>query len=186
MLVNKLEQLALQLDSVADNPERRITVLQQVPTINSTVDDVLRTVEARHAQFSDRLLARQQLQAAIGADIDMPAAAKEMLATDQLAFYAELLGDMLYFFTGSERGRCVAFNLTVEELLFFVRLLLEEKVMDVETLKAVFLFLSRHARTSGSETLSYESLRKKYSNVGQNAKERVAALVERLARRAAQ
>jgi len=185
MLFNKLEQLMVQLDGLVADPDKALTILQRADQVNAEVAAALEAIEQSRTRFQERLFARRQLQEAIGMDARMPHAARRMLAADQLAFYTELLRDMLLFFTGSERGRCVSFNLTVEELLFFIRLLLEEKVMDVETLKSVFLFLSRHARTTGSESLSYESLRKKYSGVGNNAKNKVEALLARLGARAA-
>ena len=159
---------------------------EELQRVNGAISAVLAAVVARQQEFENRLTLRKQLQEVFGAESDMSAGARRMYVEDQLAFYRQLIGEMLTFFTGSEHGRCVSFSLTVEELLFFIRLLLEEKVMDAGALKPIFLFLSRHARTVGSGTLSYESLRKKYSGVQIGAKRRVGELLSSLAQRVEQ
>lgn len=186
MILNSLEQLAADVDRLADGAGAAADIGSRAERLNDGLEETLEAIAARHRQIAERLALRRQLQAAVGFDKEMPTGVRQMLATDQQAFYRQLLGEMLQFFTGSEQGRCVSFGISVEELLFFIRLLLDEKVMDVGALKSIFLFLSRHAQTPGSEALSYESLRKKYSSVGRAPRERVQRLLVRLADRAGQ
>ncbi|PPK99500.1 hypothetical protein [Parapedobacter indicus] len=184
MVFSKLEQLSLQVEGGVGLAGDVQNFLEQLQHINGGISEMLEAVVARQQEFENRLAIRRQLQEVFGSGNEMPAGARRMYVEDQLAFYRQLIGEMLAFFTGSEHGRCVSFSLTVEELLFFIRLLLEEKVMDAGALKPIFLFLSRHARTAGSGTLSYESLRKKYSGVQLGAKRRVGELLLRLVQRA--
>ncbi len=185
MIFNKLEYLSLQIDNAIGMSNKEVGSALQLQLMNDTISEVLDAVSTQQRQFESRLATRRQLQAVLAPEHDMPSEAKQMYVEDQLAFYRQLIGEMLTFFTGSEQGRCVSFSLTVEELLFFIRLLLEEKVMEAGALKPIFLFLSKHARTVGSDALSYESLRKKYSGVQAGAKRRVSELLSSLAKRAA-
>lgn len=183
MLLSKLEQLALRAARLADCPGDAGDLRDISEQLNEGLQALMLDMANQQQRFAERLSTRIQLQAAIGFGEGAPSSARKMHAADQQAFYNQLLGEMLQFITGSDQGRCVSFELSVEELLFFIRLLLEEKIMDVGALKFIFLFLSRHARTPGSEMLSYESLRKKYSGVQLGAKRRVGELLANLMRR---
>lgn len=184
MILSRLEQLVQYAERLADSQGNVDDLRTSSAQLNEQLEAMMREMASQHEQFAERLSTRVQLQAAIGFKEDAPSDVRRMYAADQQAFYSQLLGEMLQFFTGSNQGRCVSFGLSVEELLFFIRLLLEERVMDVGTLKGIFLFLSRHARTPGSDMLSYESLRKKYSSVQMGAKRRVGELLTYLAQRA--
>ncbi|WP_257667198.1 hypothetical protein [Parapedobacter tibetensis] len=142
-------------------------------TLNQRIRSLLEQIGQKQSVMIDRLDTREMLQNALKPMAGMPPQAWQMYANDQLAFYQDLVADMMAFFTGNDQGRCVAFALTVEELLFMIRLLLDEHIMDTRALKPIFLFLSRYASTSGSATLSYESLRKKYSRTGPAAHSKV-------------
>ena len=129
MIFSKLEYILLQIDNTAASRDGVVDSAQQLQRMNEMIGDVLDMVKTRQRLFETRLDARRQLQAVFGPEHDMPDEAKGMYMEDQLVFYRQLLAEILTFFTGSGQGRCVSFSLTVEELLFFIRLLLEEKVM---------------------------------------------------------
>src|SRR5690606_22092211 len=149
MILSRLEQLVQYAERLADSQGNVDDLRTSSAQLNEQLEAMMREMASQHEQFAERLSTRVQLQAAIGFKEDAPSDVRRMYAADQQAFYSQLLGEMLQFFTGSNQGRCVSFGLSVEELLFFIRLLLEERVMDVGTLKGIFLFLSRHARTPG-------------------------------------
>src|SRR5690606_10377475 len=99
-------------------------VKRQSEQLNERLETLMQELANRQQQLAARLSARKQLQTAIGFDKDMSLGARKMFAADQQAFYQQLLGEMFQFFTGSDQGRCMSLSLSVEELLFFVRLLL--------------------------------------------------------------
>jgi len=59
----------------------------------------------------------------------------------------------------------------------------EEGVVQTATLRPVFRYLSRYARTERYSWLSYESLKKRYSMRHDDACKNVKKLLERLIRR---
>ncbi|GGG96575.1 hypothetical protein GCM10007415_34730 [Parapedobacter pyrenivorans] len=185
MLLHKLENIGQQVDVVRRRLENTADLNDDITALNSMSYNALSELGERYQRLGDSLNARRNLQEAIQPALELPIEARRMYVLDQLSFYERFVSEMMTFLTGSDYGRCISFSLSVEELLFFLRLVLEEQVMDAGALKPIFLFLSRHARTSGSDTLSYESLRKKYSAVGEGAKKRVAALMANLTDRAA-
>src|SRR5690606_2710789 len=104
-----LEYLSLQIDNAIGMSNKEVGSALQLQLMNDTISDVLDAVSTQQRQFESRLATRRQLQAVLAPEHDMPNEAKQMYVEDQLAFYRQLIGEMLAFFTGSEQGRCVSF-----------------------------------------------------------------------------
>ncbi len=177
MLFNRLDYLYQRIEDPLKQAIDVPTCLHILDEINAEIQEVLDNIRTTHQRYHEKTVARQAMQQWLKPSEGVPDEAIRMYLSDQIDFYQELVADMMAFFTGSERRRCVAFALSVEELLFMIRLLLEEKLMETNALKPIFLFLSRYASTTGSATLSYESLRKKYSGINPTAKRNVKRLL---------
>src|SRR5690606_39495757 len=100
MVFSKLEQLALQVDGSVGIGDDMQDVAEELQRVNGAISAVLAAVVARQQEFENRLTLRKQLQEVFGAESDMSAGARRMYVEDQLAFYRQLIGEMLTFFTG--------------------------------------------------------------------------------------
>lgn len=160
--------------------------LRILEEINTELQAMLEDIHQAHSQYEEKTRTRKAMQQWMKPTEDTPPAAVGMYLNDQFGFYRDLIEDMMAVFTGSERTRCVSFALSVDELLFMIRILLDEQLMGTKALKPIFLFLSRYARTTGSDTLSYESLRKKYSRSNPSARRNVRQMLAHMMARAEQ
>lgn len=186
MLFNRLDKLYQSLENPRQHAHDLPSSLQILEDINSELQALLDDICQAHSQYADSIHTRRAMQHWLAPAQDAPPAAIAMYLGDQFDFYRGIIEEMMAAFTGSERARCVSFALSVDELLFVIRLLLEERLMETKALKPVFLFLSRYARTAGSASLSYESLRKKYSRSSPAARQHVGRILAQLVTKAQQ
>lgn len=186
MLFNRLDKLYQSLENPMQHAGDCPASLKILEDINSELQSLLDDIRQAHGHYAESLSTRRAMQHWLAPDREAPSAAIAMYLNDQFDFYREIVADMMAAFTGSERNRCVSFALSVDELLFMIRLLLEEQLMETQALKPIFLFLSRYARTIGTASLSYESLRKKYSRTNPAARQHVGRILAKLASRAEQ
>lgn len=71
-------------------------------------------------------------------------------------------------------------NMSVAQLAYFIRLLVEEKIITNRNQREVLQFFARFTRTKKAENVSAESLRTRYYNVDTSTKEAVKDLIIRL------
>jgi len=63
-----------------------------------------------------------------------------------------------------ESQRCVV-NISVRKMLMLLRLARDVELLPDDPLKHAFVFITKHFRTAQQEQISYESIRKKYSQM---------------------
>lgn len=83
----------------------------------------------------------------------------------------------------AEDQRC-KIHLTAAQIVLLVRLARETEILPDVALKQSFAFLSAHITTQKQQRLSYESLRKKYSEIDPKNLQAIRAVLQRLIRAA--
>jgi len=101
---------------------------------------------------------------------------------EQRKFYADMVERMDGYLAYDESAS-VTFALTALEALYFLRILIEEGVIQVDSLQPVFRYLSRYGKTERHANLSFESLKKRYSLRHEGARKNVKQMLTNLIRR---
>ena len=159
-------------------------VKTQIPAVlesyNESLHAFLENLERLLQHLRDDLAARQALQRTMNKTV-MAEGAAQMFWQDQLHFYSQWLKTIDRQFY-DDQDRC-ALRVTVKELLWLLRLLNDEQLIASHQLKQLFQFISLHMRTEKQELLSYESLRKKYSQLDVEVLRNVKTLLNTLLKR---
>lgn len=79
-----------------------------------------------------------------------------------------------------EISKKVAFNLSVAQLAYFVKLLVEGRVIDGTNQNELMRFLANHCQTLKTEEISFKSLSSKFYNIEQSTKQSVKDIVIKL------
>lgn len=115
---------------------------------------------------SDLLMARVELQTQLSA-VHMSDEAKQIWMVDQLAFYKVWVTDLQAQLTG--RKDICTLKISSKELLLIARLLRDMDLFEQCSLKQMLGFICASFCTVNQQRLSYESMRKKYSDVDQGS-----------------
>jgi hypothetical protein len=129
------------------------------------------------AKELDNRIGFQQAVSNMGLD----EAAFLMFWRDQMSFYSSWLEDFDRQWY-EDQERCLL-KLSVKEMLMLLRLSKDLKLLGDSQLKQLFQFISLHFRTDKQEVLSYESLRKKYSQIDLETLRQVKNLLDKLSSR---
>lgn len=176
MFLRKLEVLAADIAAMINRKQQETWDYEALQTINKQIDQLLAEAMGRLDHLKAELTLRSELQQILQkAGLEGKASA-QMLWDDQMNFYLNWMGKAQAYFS-DETDTYVSFSLTVIELLFLLRLLMEEGVLKTETLQPVFLFISKYAGTQQQRVLSFSSLQKKYSTHHQSARNQVRKLL---------
>ena len=89
--------------------------------------------------------------------------ALQLFWNDQLGFYASWIDNWLEQ-TEPVNQRCVV-NISMRKMLMLLRLARDAEVLPDDPLKHAFVFITKYFRTAQQEHISYESIRKKYSQM---------------------
>ncbi|SEK53536.1 hypothetical protein [Parapedobacter koreensis] len=181
-LADGVERLLSLLDSLDEARSMRET--DPWLSFNAQVQALLEDLDGQQQRCRQQLMARAALHDMVGQAAFPSVGAAGMYHEDQRQWYRHFLGDLQQYISGGVEGRCLRVSITVVEVLFLLRLFVEEGVIEVRQLKPVFKTLSRYMATPHQERLSYESIRKKYSIAPGEARVKVRRLLERLLNRA--
>lgn len=151
-------------------------------SLNASLRGVIEEAADQLEEWNMELRAREELQQRILAALPESARIKELWWNDQRAFYAELLERMDTYLNYDDTA-AVTFSINALEMLFLVRLLIEEGVLKTQTLQPVFRYLSRYGRTERHNKLSFDSLKKRYSMQHEGSRKKVKQLLMNLIRR---
>ena len=113
-------------------------------------------------QQSDVLLARSELQSLLTTSA-LSDEARQIWMADQLAFYKVWIGNVGFQLAGLKET--CTLKIPSKELLLLLRLLKDMELVEQGSLKQMLTFVCASFRTVNQEHLSYESLRKKYSDM---------------------
>ncbi len=70
--------------------------------------------------------------------------------------------------------------LTVAQIAFFLKILVEVKIIDHQIQAEVIRFIARHFKTKKTDTIAVESLRTKYHNVESSTIEAVGKIIAKM------
>lgn len=102
--------------------------------------------------------------------------ALQLFWNDQLGFYASWIDKWLEQ-TEPVNQRCVV-NISMRKMLMLLRLARDVEVLPDDPLKHAFVFITKYFRTAQQEYLSYESIRKKYSQMDEATITEVEVLLQ--------
>ena len=104
---------------------------------------------------------------------------KQLFGQEQYLFYKRLWDEFAALLPTDERQEDLYFriSITAVQLLFLLQIMHEAKVIEAPKKGNLFAFISKHVGTFNQETLSYESLRKKYHAVDRNTIVKVRRLL---------
>ena len=74
----------------------------------------------------------------------------------------------------------ISLNLSVAQLAYFVKLLVEVKIMDGTNQNELMRFLVNHCQTFKTEVISFKSLSSKFYNIEQSTKQSVKDIIIKL------
>lgn len=128
-------------------------------------------------QLFQEITIRADMQEAIDISL-LKSEAYEAFFKDQLQFYRQWLNQFDQLLTHAS-GKCTM-GLTSRQVLLFLRLARDMELLSEKQLKPYFYFLSANFRTTYQESLSYESIRKKYSQLDERTLKDVEHLLEKM------
>ncbi len=131
---------------------------------NSQILEFMAALRKFSSDMQEQIDARIELQGAIKIS-GINHSAYESFYHDQIAFYRQWLsgfGEVMR----TDKGKC-AIGLTARQILFLLRLARDLGILAEQQLKPYFYFLQTNFKTNAQDNLSYESLRKKYSQLDQ-------------------
>lgn len=184
MLRDKLEQLLEEIGRLDPPAESTTWDASTFDRLNKRLMTILDGAADRLGDFRVRLEVRKGLQALYDRVEDIEPAVAREIWREQHDFYPQLIGDIRRCI-GDEQASLVTFSITVAELLYLLRLFIDNGIVETDALRPIFEFFSDHVQTRQGRKLSFASLQKKYSRVEPATKQRVKRLLLDLAMRIA-
>ena len=129
---------------------------------------------------SNMLLVRSELQSLIATSA-LSEEARLIWMADQLAFYRVWIANVEDQLAGLKET--CTLKIPSRELLLLLRLLKDMDLVEQGSLKQMLTFICASFRTVNQEHLSYESLRKKYSDMDRNSILKVRKLLTNMSER---
>ncbi|WP_028298208.1 hypothetical protein [Olivibacter sitiensis] len=153
---------------------------QLLDSLNTDAYRLLERLDALRQQQLHELQGRARLQRAMdGLPLDEEVFA--LFCKDQVSFYGRWLARFDSEF--SAQGAHCALQLSAREILLVLRLAKDLQLLGDRPLKPLLQFVSLHLRTHRQEPLSYESLRKKYSQLDAETLRQVKQLLIKMNQR---
>jgi len=163
----------LELQNEAGIKERRTVLL----AFNKQIMEFVTALGHFCSDMQEQVDARIELQQTIEHS-DINHTAYEGFYLDQIAFYRRWLSGFAELMpTG--RAKC-SIGLTARQMLLLLRLARDTGILAEQQLKPYFYFLQASFRTNAQDNLSYESLRKKYSQLDRYTIINVRKLLEEM------
>ncbi|WP_286863385.1 MULTISPECIES: hypothetical protein [Sphingobacterium] len=129
---------------------------------------------------SDLLLGRSELQSLLATSA-LSEEARQIWMADQLAFYKVWIANVGFQLAGLKET--CTLKIASRELLLLMRLLKDMELVEQGSLKQMLTFVCTSFRTVNQEHLSYESLRKKYSDLDRSSILKVRKLLTNMSER---
>lgn len=126
------------------------------------IEKLLEELRQWSAAMEHDLQGRRHLQQLVR-KTDWSTDALQLFWNDQLGFYTSWIDNWLEQ-TEPVNRRCVV-NISMRKMLILLRLARDVEVLPYDPLKHAFVFITKHFRTAQQEHISYESIRKKYSQM---------------------
>ncbi len=163
----------LELQNEVGMKERSVLLL----AFNTQIMEFMKALRRFCSDIQEQIDARIELQEAI-AHSDINEAAYEGFYHDQITFYRQWLSGFSELMpTG--KTKCTI-GLTAQQILLLLRLARDTGILAEQQLKPYFYFLQTSFRTNAQDNLSYESLRKKYSQLDRYTIINVRKLLEEM------
>ncbi|SEL24144.1 hypothetical protein [Parapedobacter koreensis] len=151
-------------------------------SLNAGFHGLIAETAGQLEEWNVELGAREELQQRILSALPESDRIKELWWNEQRAFYTDLLERMDTYFNYDDTA-VVTFSINALEILFLVRLLIEEGVLQTETLQPVFRYLSRYGHTERYSKLSFDSLKKRYSLRHDGSRKKVKQILTNMIKR---
>lgn len=134
----------------------------EIERLHQRIEKLLGEVRHWSAVMEQELQGRWDLQQLVRKS-DWSGDALQLFWNDQLQFYESRLNQWMLQME-PESQRCVV-NISVRKMLMLLRLARDVELLPDDPLKHAFVFITKHFRTAQQEQISYESIRKKYSQM---------------------
>ncbi len=134
----------------------------EIERLHQRIEKLLEEVRHWSAVMEQELQGRWDLQQLVRKS-DWSGDALQLFWNDQLQFYESRLNQWMVQME-PESQRCVV-NISVRKMLMLLRLARDVELLPDDPLKHAFVFITKHFRTAQQEQISYESIRKKYSQM---------------------
>lgn len=134
----------------------------EIERLHQRIEKLLEEVRHWSAVMEQELQGRWDLQQLVRKS-DWSGDALQLFWNDQLQFYESRLNQWMVQME-PESQRCVV-NISVRKMLMLLRLARDIELLPDDPLKHAFVFITKHFRTAQQEQISYESIRKKYSQM---------------------
>lgn len=131
------------------------------------------------SQMNEEMVQRRKFQKVID-QVQLQPEAYNVFYTDQLRFYRVWLNRFAKGMT-TAKEKCTI-GLTVRQILLLLRLAKDTGILNETQLKPYFYFVQANFKTEVQQVLSYESLRKKYSQLDLQTIAKVKQLLEEMLR----
>lgn len=144
--------------------------------LNADLRGVLGNLHGQAEEWGWELDAREALQARLVDAPEQPDRIRRLWLAEQRDFYLGLV-DRMERYLRHDESAAVTFALTAQEILLLVRLLVETGVIRTDTLRPIFRYLSYYGSTERYGSLSFESLKKRYSLRHEGARKQIRKLL---------
>ncbi len=134
----------------------------EMERLHQRIEKLLEEVRHWSAVMEHELQGRWDLQQLVR-KTDLNGDALKLFWNDQLVFYENWLSKWIEQMDVDSR-RCVV-NMSMRKVLMLLRLARDVDIVPNAPLKYAFVFITKHLRTVHQEQISYESIRKKYSQL---------------------
>ncbi|MBL1411006.1 hypothetical protein [Sphingobacterium faecale] len=148
--------LELQNEGAAIDREKELLAF------NGQIMEFMAALRQCCSDMQEQIDVRVELQDAVKLS-GIKQAAYESFFQDQITFYRQWLSGFAEL-VHTDKGKCTV-GLTVRQILLLLRLARDTGILAEQQLKPYFYFLQTSFRTNAQDSLSYESLRKKYSEL---------------------
>lgn len=156
---------------------------QALGRLNGPLRQALADVGTQARHWQQELDAREELQARLLANPSASKQTQRLWWDEQLDFYDGLMDRIDRSLCFNEEAQ-VTVALNAQEILLLVRLMVEEGIIHIETLRPIFRHLSQYVGTPKHRRLSFESLKKRYSlrhaGAEKQVKQRLLNMLKRL------
>lgn len=179
-LQNQFRDIWASFSQMMDNGASFHDNAELLRSMNSDIAMFLSKFSAFLDHLAQQIEARRSLQEVMD-KAGTPQQAYRIFYEDQIYFYQNWLSSLNFLMTDTQQ-KCTL-GLTSRQILLFLRLAREMELLDQTQLKPYFYFLQNSFKTEFQEKLSYESLRKKYSQLDARTVKNTRNLLENMLRK---
>lgn len=181
MLVYELRRIQHKIDQAAARNATGLEAHAVLQKGNADIQEKLSEAVRQLEDWKRQLDARRRLQQLLANTLPEDDDTRLMWWHEQVFFYESLIGQVEAYFTEDNTGY-LTLSLTALELLFLARLSIEVGVVKADSLQTVFKSLSKCFGTEKQGSLSYESLKKRYSVHHEGARKNIKHILTNMIR----